>query len=184
MSSYYGNKCLLITKADLDLGEAVGVADLEAHLYDYVEMQFGESEPPSLEVIAVCSQRENQTWCADRSDAAPKWLSEELNWDQILVRITAERLALDEDTASKICSDPATAEPILKNMMFDDLRDENYGALSRRADALSSLNSGTAPGLLGWNSFVKEELDQAIDLREARDPADPGLLVEIAYHWR
>lgn len=184
MSSHYGNKCLLITEADLDLGEAVSVADLEIHLYDYVEMQFGESERPSLEVIGVCSQREDKSWCADLSDAAPKWLREELKWNQTLARITAERLSLNEDTANTICRDPASAVPILKLMMFDDLRDENYGVLSRRADALSSLNSGTAPGFLGWNSFVKEEVDQAIDLRETRDPGDHGLLVEIAYHWR
>ncbi|WGT52618.1 hypothetical protein [Thioclava nitratireducens] len=184
MSSNYGNKCLLITEADLDLGETVSVADLATYLYDYIEMQFGESEHPALDVIGACSQRENKTWCANRSDATPKWLSEDLDWDQTVRRVTGERLSLDEATASEICSDPTIAEPILKTMMLDDLRDENYGVLSRRADALSSLNSGTAPGFLGWNSFVKEELDQAIDLREADDPAAHGLLVEIAYHWR
>lgn len=184
MSSHYGNKCLLITETDLDLGETVSVADLVTYLYDYVEMQFGESDHPALDVIGVCSQRENQTLCADDSDATPKWLSEDLDWGQTVQKVTAERLSLDEATASKICSDPAIAEPILKNMMFDDLRDENYGVLSRRADALSSLKSGTTPGFLGWNCFVKEELDQAIDLRENHDPDDHGLLVEIAYHWR
>ncbi|WP_256365704.1 hypothetical protein [Thioclava sp. JE_KL1] len=34
MSSNYGNTCLLITEADLDLGETISVADLVTYLYD------------------------------------------------------------------------------------------------------------------------------------------------------
>lgn len=58
MSSHCGNKCLLITETDLDLGETVSVADLVTYLYDYVEMQFGESDHPALEVIGVFAARE------------------------------------------------------------------------------------------------------------------------------